>query len=80
MKMLIITSRSELRKVLFLAPSVFFLVVYEISRDSHGRRVWSLAQTSSKVKVKVKCQRSRWPRTKTAFVALSAACVRLVFG
>ena len=52
---------NELRKVLFLAPSVCgFLFVYEISRkplngsaqNSHGRRVWSLARTSLKVKVK----------------------------
>jgi len=60
---LVITARSELRKVLFLAlarQSVSFLFVYEISREplngfapnSHGRRVWSLAWTSLKVKVK----------------------------
>jgi len=58
----IVTARSELWKVLFLAPSVcgFFLFVYEISRkplkefapNSHGRRVWSLARTRLKVKVK----------------------------
>ena len=50
---------SELCKVLFLALSVTFLFVYEISREplngfapnSQGRRVWSLARTSSKVKV-----------------------------
>jgi len=57
----IITTRSELWKVLFLAPSVcFFLFVYAISRESlngfapnsYGRCVWSLAQTSLKVKVK----------------------------
>ena len=56
-----ITARSELRKVLFLAPSVcVFLFVYEIYRESlngfgpnsHGRRVWPLAQMSLKVKVK----------------------------
>ena len=54
----IITARSELRKVLFLAPSdCDFLFVCEISWESlpnsHGRRVWSLAGTSLKVKVKV---------------------------
>jgi len=57
-----------------LAPSVCgFLFVYEISREplngfapnSHGRRVWSLAQTS--LKVKVKGQWSRSPGTITAF-------------
>jgi len=56
----IITTRSELWKVLFLAPSVYvFLFVYEISRESlngfapnsYGRCVWSLARTSLKVKV-----------------------------
>jgi len=57
----VVTARSELRKVLFLAPSVcgvFF--VYEISREplngfapnSHGRLVWFLAGTSLKAKVK----------------------------
>ena len=54
-----ITASSELRKVLFLALSVTCFV-YEISRESlngfvpnsHGRRVWSFAQTSLNVKVK----------------------------
>jgi len=50
---------SELCKVLFLVlPLTFFM--YEISPEplngfapnSHGRRAWSLAQTSLKVKVK----------------------------
>jgi len=55
----IITARSELWKVLFLAPSVcgFFLFVYEISREplngfapnSPGRRVWSFARTNFNV-------------------------------
>ena len=54
----VITARSEveLRKVVFLALSVTFLFVYEISPEllsgfatnSHGRRVWSLAGTSLK--------------------------------
>jgi len=57
----IFSSRSELLKVLFSAPSACgFLFVYEIFRErlngfapnSHGRRVWSLAWTSLKVKVK----------------------------
>ena len=55
----IFTARSELHKVLFLALSVTFLFVYEILREplngfapnSHGRRVWSLARTSLKVKI-----------------------------
>jgi len=54
------TARSELRKVLFLALSMALLFVYEIYREPlngfapnlHGRRVWSLARTSLKVKVK----------------------------
>jgi len=79
------SARSELRKVLFLAPSVCgFLYAYEISREllngfvpnSHGRRVWSLAWTS--LKVKVKGQKSRSPE-KTAsfghFGGLRAVCV-----
>ena len=65
-----------------MAPSVsdVFVFVYEISREplnrfapnSHGRRVWPLARTSLKVKVKGKRSRSlgtkngifrpfRWP-------------------
>jgi len=54
----IFTACSEVRKVLFLTLSVTFLFVYEISLEllngfasnSHGRRVWSLARTSLKVK------------------------------
>jgi len=50
---IIFNARSELRKVLFLALSVTFLFVYEISREppngfatnSQRRRVWSLART-----------------------------------
>jgi len=58
----IFTAHSELRNVLFFLrrQSVFF--VYEISLEplsgfapnSHRRRVWSLARTS--LKFKVKCQ------------------------
>jgi len=48
------TARSEVCKVLFLALSVTFLFVYEISSEpvngfapnSPGRRAWSLARTS----------------------------------
>jgi len=42
--------------------------------NSHGRRVLSLARMSLKVKVK------GHQRQKTAFSALSAACVRFMFG
>jgi len=66
---------------LFLAPSVCcFLFVYEMSQeplngfapDSHGRRVLFLALTTLKVKV----TRDK----KRHFSALSAACVRFMFG
>jgi len=62
----IVTASSELRKVLFLALSVTFLFVYEIPREllNGGRRVWSLARTSLKIKV------SR---------SILAACARLCF-
>jgi len=65
----------------------FFLFVCEISREplngfaptSHGTLVWCLARTS--LKVKIKGQRSRSPGTrKQHFSALSAACVRFIFG
>ena len=54
--------RSELHNVLFLALSVTFLFVHEISREtlhcfapnSHRTRDWSLAQASLNVKAKVK--------------------------
>jgi len=78
------TARSELRKVLFLAPSVCgFLFVYEISREplnrcaqnSQERLVWSLARTSLKVKVKGQGHQGQ----KRHFSALSAACVRFMF-
>jgi len=81
LNILFITALSELRKVLFLAPSVCgFLFVNEMSLEtmngfapnSHGRCVWSLPGTSLKVKV----TRGQ----KTAFSALSAACMRFVFG
>ena len=70
----IATARSELRNVLFLPLSVTFLFVYEISREplngfasnSHGWRVWtSLNVTGDKNGI---------------FPALSAACVRFMFG
>jgi len=59
--------------------AAFDFFMYEISWEplngfapnSHGRRAWSLAQTSVKVKV---------TRDKMAFSAISAACVRFMFG
>jgi len=56
----ITTAHSELRKVLFLAPSVCdVLFLHAISREplngfalKHGRRVWFLVRTRLKVKVK----------------------------
>jgi len=73
-------------KVLFLALSVTFLVVYEVIRElldgyvpnSHERCVWSLDRTS--LNVKVKGQSSRSPGTKTEFSVLWTACVRFVVG
>ena len=77
---MLVTARSELRKVLFLAPSVCgFLFVYEISREplngfapnSHGRRFWQLARASLKVKVKGQDHEGQ----KTAFFGpLRPAC------
>jgi len=46
--------------------------------NSHGRCVWSLAQTSLKVKVKVKGQGHQ--EEKRHFLALSATCMRFMFG
>jgi len=47
--------------------------------NSHGRRVWSIARTS--LKVKDKSQRSRSAGTKNdIFSALSAARLRFTFG
>jgi len=68
----IIIACSELRKVLFLAPSVCaFLFVYEISPEmlngsapnSHRKHVWSLTQTTLRVKVKSQGHQGQ----KTAF-------------
>jgi len=58
--------------------------VYEISRErlnrfasnSHERRAWSLARMSLKVKVKDKGHQGQ----NGIFSALSAACVRFMFG
>jgi len=77
------TASSELRNVPFLAPSVCgYLFVY-ISEplngfppNSHGGRVGSLARTSVKVKVKGQGHHAH----KTAFSALSVACVLFMFG
>ena len=82
----VITAPSELRKVLFLAPSVCGFCLYEISREplngfapnSQKRRVWFLDGTS--LKVKVIGQRSRSSGIFRHFSALSSASVRFVFG
>ena len=79
----LVTARSGLRKVLFFAPSVCFLFVYEISWESlngfapnsHGRRVWSIARKSLRSRSKVKVTRDK----KRQFSALSAACVQFMF-
>jgi len=73
-----------------LALSVTFLFVYEISRESqngfatnsHGRRVWSLAGTCLKFKVKGQRSRSMSPGTKNNGILRPnlAACVRFTFG
>ena len=69
----IIVACSQLRKVLFLVPSVcvFCLCVKYLPEtlngfapNSHGRRVWSLIRIFLKVKVKVQRWRSRSPGTK----------------
>jgi len=78
----VVTARSELRKVLFLALSVTFLFVYEIPRESpngfaptsQGRRVWSLARTS--LKVKVNFGRLRAVYVSKKIVALVVNCVQ----
>jgi len=74
----IITARSELHKVLFLALFVTFLFVYEISPEplngfvinSQGRHAWSLARMSLNVKVKGQGHQGQ----KTAFFGPLAAC------
>jgi len=81
---IVITACSELPKVLFLALSVTFLFVYEISQqplngfapNSQGRCVWSLTRMSLNVQVKSQGHQGQ----KRHFSALSAACVRFVFG
>jgi len=79
------TARNELRKVLFFgAVRLRFLFAYVISRESlngfalnsRRRRVWSLARTCFKLKVKGQGHQGQ----KTTFSALSAAFVRLMFG
>ena len=64
----VFTARSELCKVLFLALSLTFLYVYDISGEllngfAQGRCVWSLARTS--LNVKVKSQRVKVTMVKT---------------
>ena len=83
--LVIITICSEFQKVLFLVPPVCgFLFVHEISQEpqngfapnSHGRSVWSLAQTSLKVKVKGQGHHGQ----KRHFSSLSVVCVQFMFG
>jgi len=67
-KSCLITARSYLWEVVFGAVSLCFLFLYEISREPlnefapNSHSVWSLARTS----LKVRCQMSRSPETKTA--------------
>jgi len=69
--------------VLFLALSVTFLFVYEISWEllngfapnSHGRRDWSLARTSLNVKVKGQGHRGQKTALFGPFGGLHAVCV-----
>jgi len=80
----IITARSELHKVLFLALFVTFLFVYEISPEplngfvinSQGRHAWSLARMSLNVKVKGQGHQGQ----KTAFFGpFSSLCAVYVW-
>jgi len=79
----IITARSEVQKVLFLVLVVCGFCLSEISPEplnrfapnSHGRRVWSLAWTSLKVKVKGQGHQGQ----KRHFLALLAACMQFVW-
>jgi len=65
----------------FCAVSLF---VYEISREPlnefapnlHGRRVWSVARTSLKIKVKGQSHQGQ----KTPFVRPFGGCLRFMFG
>ena len=78
---MLFTAHSELRKVLFLALSVTFLFVYEISREplngfapnSHTGKTCLVPRSDE-----FECQ----DRTnkKRHFLALSAVCVRFMFG
>jgi len=71
--MRVFAARSELRKVLFLAPSVCGL---RGCANSHGRRVWSLARMSLKVKVKGQGRQKQ----KTAFFGPFGGLLRFMFG
>ena len=77
---IVITARSELRKVLFLPPSV---CVFCFCMKCLGNRRMDLGQIHKKdvfVPSLGQVWSSRSPGTKTAFSALSAAYVRFVFG
>jgi len=79
---MIFTTRGELRKVLFLAPSVT-LFVYEVSLElltgfapySQERSIWSLARTSLNVKVKGQGLQGQ----KRHFSAILEACMWFVW-
>jgi len=80
----IFTACTELCKILFLAQSVcvFCLCMEylgqplnEFAPNSQGRRVWCLAWTNMKVRVKGQGHQGQ----KRHSSALSAACVRFIF-
>jgi len=68
---LLLHAALKLRKVLFLAPSVFFLFVYEISRERAERIPAKVTRKRCLVprsdEFEGQGQRSRLPGTKTAF-------------
>ena len=79
----VITARSELGKVLFLALSVAFLFVYEISPEplnafapnSQGRHVLSLALANLNVKVKGQGHQEQKPVFFGPFGGLCTVCL-----
>jgi len=83
-----IISRSELRKVLFFwrRQCVFFVCAWNISGIAERictKSTWKTCMVPRSDEFEGQGQRSRSPGTKTAFLALSAACVlrtRFVFG
>ena len=76
-------TQSTARKVLFLALSVTFLCVWNVSGTAQricAKFTGKTCLVPRSEGFEGQCQRSRSPGTKTAFSALSAACVRFVFG